>query len=670
MADTSSPSGDPPSANSPGSQPRRASKRDPWEERERERERWANHVAGRTSSSGRSSRSRQAEPESLPGEDSFRENYLVWGLLAAVVALIAAEVPQIDGNFRSLLARGGGALLLLLAGTCRAFQEPVLRALGRGPNPFILLLVGWSAFSFVLAPFREVAAMELLRIVAGAAAFLLCAYALKAPRQISFAVAGLIAVGVLMSVYDFAALGQKQGGALRSLTTEYSAFGTHENVGSLLVLLLPPTLALALHPEIEDKRRLSAMAATLVLGGALLVARTRSAWLGGLVALVVLAIVTLRYGVKTDERGGRKRSGSLFSRLTNTPIFVIALGFVLFVAVGGVAPALMKRASGNILDDSSLAGRLIKWDGAARMVSEKPVTGWGLGSFVVLQGQWTHDGGEIAEVLQQGARHESIAHNYYAQWAADTGTVGLILHVACLTAVLLALIRGLASAREPYRFTLVCGTLAAVCGSLVDAVASPAYNFHGVYVLLWAWMGLGIAALRAPLGSGQTEALSALPPTPIRDRVIAVGCGIAVAGLLLGWGWRQTARGKTLARGTLQVVASPPRALRVGESVVLTANFTDENGKPINTIPGTTWQILGQPAQVSQAQVQLTATLDNNTRDLYHSTFRVLPPPAMDALQVRALYRDRYGRQYEAQVLKVIGNDKNLPLLLPPSSAP
>ncbi len=632
----------------------RSSSRDPWEARERERQRWADHAAGRSSQRSRRTTEDIGPPPS--DEAGFKGNYIVIGLIAAIVALIAAEVPQIDSALRSLLARAGGIILLVLAGTCRTFREPVLRALKHGPNPFIILLVLWSVLSFLLSPFRQIAAMELLRIVAGAGAYLLCAYALKAPRQISYAIVGLLGIGVCMSVYDFAIMGQKVGGALRSVSTEYSAFGTHENVGSLLVLLLPPALALAIHTGVEEKRRIAAMAATLVLGGALLLARTRSAWLGSLVALVVLAFLYLRYVTPDDTSKERNGPRSGFIRLTNSPIFVIALGFVLFVAVSGAAPLILKRASVSAaLDDSSFTGRLIKWDGAARMASEKPLTGWGLGSYVVLQGQWTHDGGEIAEVLTQGAKHESIAHNYYVQSAADAGAVGLLLHVACLVAFLIAVLRGLPNAREPYRATLLCGSAAAVAGSMVDAIASPAYNFHGPYALLWAWMGLGIAALRPPLRRGETTETPSIERTPWLDRLAALVAGTLVAGAVIGWGVRQHARGKTLPRGTFQIIATPGRPLKPGESVAWVARFTDEQGKPVNTMPGTIWQLHAEAAVVNRADARLIGQADPADKNLILSGFRLtLPLTAREPLSVRGTYRDRYGRTYEAVSLKTV----------------
>jgi O-antigen ligase len=556
-----------------------------------------------------------------------------------------------------LLAEVGAIALLLTIGVSRGLLENVWVALRRGPNPWILGLLLWSGYCFFIAPFREFAFGELLRVVAGAGAYFLAAYTLKSPRQVSYAVAGLLFFGIAISLYDMARFGQQPSRLGQGIHFDYSIFGTHENVGSLLVLLLPLALAFALHGDIEEKRRLSASAATLVLGGALLMARTRAAWAAGIVALIALSILFLLYGPKNDDAQDR----SPVQRLVGSPVLLITLGFVLFVGVGGLGPLLTKRASlMGALEDGALLDRMVKWSGAAQMASEKPWAGWGLGSFPILQGQWTHQGDEILSVVKNGTGHQNIAHNYYTQWAADTGTVGVFLHVGVMLAFLGAVVRALKNRdKTPFQTVILCAAGATVAGSMMDAIGSPAYNFHGVNTVLWAIMGVAVAAMRPSYRTGQPST-PALAPTPVFAWILPILGGLLVAGGIVFAGNKIIAHGKTLPRGTLQVVAEPPGPIRPGASVTWRAIFMDmKDGKPVEiaTMPGTVWELKGDAVIVNRAQAELVdeMVLFPNWR---RSLFKVLVPaaaPPGSTITAHAIYRDRYNRRYEAWSIKSIG---------------
>jgi O-antigen ligase len=582
----------------------------------------------------------------------------VYGLLASVILLFFSEIPAIPAGTRTLLVSVGTGLIWLLLATCRGFLENVWGAIRRGPTPFLLLLLGWSGYCLFTAPYWSLALGEFLRVLAGVGAYFLAAYALKTPVQIGGLVAGLLIFGVGVSLWDLSNIGQK-GGINASLTTEFSAFGTHENIGTLLVLLTPLALSYAFHTGIEEKRRLMAMAAALTLGGLLLVSRTRSAWLGGAVELLVLAALYARFGPKSDEDGKQRRHP--VQRVISSPAFIVALGFGLFVAVAGVGPVLMKRASlAGALDDASLRERVNKWTGAALMASEKPLTGWGLGSYYVLQGRWTHTGDEWVAVLQKGVRHENIAHNYCAQWAADTGAVGLFLHGAFLTAFLLVTLRRLPGENSPFVVATVSGGFAAACGSLVDGIGSPGYNFHGVFAIYLTVLGLTVGAMRPPnVRDATPPPTPAVGPQPVWVPVVACVSGLVLALGFVGWGASIVAKGKTLRHGTLEVKADPSGPVPRGTSVVWTAYFTDENGKPQPTMPGVEWRILGNDTIQRQAQAELIEYEydDGKLRDFRNSVLRVLVPNVggdFGTVTAKATYKDRYGRVYTAYSMKTV----------------
>jgi len=208
---------------------------------------------------------------------------------------------------------------------------------------------------------------------------------------------------------------------------------------------------------------------------------------------------------------------------------------------------------------------------------------------------------------------------------------------------------------------------------MVDACASPAYHFHGVSTVFWVWLGLGIGALR-PMHrrTGEPVGPPALGPTGWTVWTGAVAGGmVAAAGVLL-WAFVLRTKGEAQPRGVLQVVATPDGPVVPGVSTLWTAKFTDGEGHPRRTLPGTAWQLQGDPATFSRAEMQLMRIpapeqphkkedLDKSAepaRDKAEmSGYRLLLPLATSVtgqVTLQATYRDEYGRRYEAWSIKTI----------------
>ena len=621
---------------------------DPWEARERERERWNNPRRSRRGSSRAPDGNPVGEGDSLTS--GLGENYLIFGILASVILLSLAEIPRIPADSRMIFAEAGALLPLLLLGICRSFVEDMRIALRRGLNPLILLLVAWACFAFFNSPYRTVAAADLLRVVSGAAIYFLVAYTLKTPRQKSGVLIGVLALGIVVSLIDLAQAGRR--GEYFS-TNDFSIFGTHGNVGSLLVLLVPAALSFALHTDIEEKRRLAALAAAIILSAALLVSRTRSAWIGAVFAFITLTYLFLRYGPKAETK---KRGGAMAS-IIGSPITMITLGFLVFALVGGLAPLVTKRAASvtKISEDVSFQTRLNMWNGAALMAAEKPLTGWGLGSFQVLQSLWTHDGDEPFVALQLGTDQRNMAHNYYFQWGADAGSVGLILYGATLTLFLLSVFRGAGETRTPFQMALLAGATASAIGGIVDACASPAYNFHGVHAVFWLWIGMGVSALRPYAGRDSEPTGPALRPTPWTHWTGAILSGAFLAAIVLGSGYVLRSAGQTAPRGRFEIIAADTGPMMLGVPVSWTAVFTDSTGQSRPTYPGTLWQLQTDAATTAQTQAQTDADPAEKTapRSRFKIQLPILAPPT-GPVTIHATYRDRFGRVYEANSEKRI----------------
>jgi hypothetical protein len=254
------------------------------------------------------------------------------------------------------------------------------------------------------------------------------------------------------------------------------------------------------------------------------------------------------------------------------------------------------------------------------------------------------------------------------QWAADAGGVGLLLYGAAVAAFVLTVV--IAHARggvggpspTPLRRALALGAAAAVVGAAVDAVASPAYNFHGVSTVLWAWMGLGIGALRADPARRRTGAEGETPTTTGRPalpgatpwQVWAGGllAGTLLTGVVLGWGEAQLRRGRVVPRGAFRVDIDTPYVVPPGTGVTFKATFKDEKGIERATMPGTTWEVRGEQGLSDGNRVTLLR-MDGRVHDANdilwdkaHAGLRILTPSVFSPITVIGHYTDEYGRPY------------------------
>lgn len=639
------------------------------------------------------------------GEGRLPTDYLTGGLLVAVAVLLVSEVPQIPAIARTLLFQAAAFGILALLALSRTFAENMAVALRRGPNPFLLTLLLWCGVSaFYIAPSlsQELLggasrgghpAVELLRVLTGVGVYLLAAYALPQRRSaevFSHVVMGILGIGVLIALYDFVHFGQMVGGAARSVEqNNYSVFGTHETVGSLLVLLMPVALVFAISPATPDRARLLAQATSMVLGAALLIARTRSAWIAGFAAVLVLGILFARYLAHhassssdddrrtapppdyEDEEGHgngvgrrRRRTSQRKSGGGLSPVVGMTIGFAVLIALGGIAPIVSERAGTmkNVLEDASLEERLTKWRGATRMAAERPLTGWGLGSYTIAQSRWTHRGDDIPEVLTQGTGHDNIAHNYYVQWAADAGAVGLALHVAVVLAFLAAGLRALPRIDSGFHRTLLIGCMAAVVGGSVDAIASPSYNFPGVWAVFFLWMGLGVAAMRGDRETRRDPAPAvALPSAPLWTHLPAVVGGLLAAGVVLSLGNAQLRAGASAPKGKLSVTVKPEGVVKPGTMLYWTAVYRDASGRELPTMPGTRWTFVGNPGVTGGSEAAIITIRDpKNPKQPTRSGLQVTLPKTINARQRQLLvtsgatYWDEYGRRHAAVASVVI----------------
>lgn len=604
-------------------------------------------------------------------------------ILASLTLLFLAQTPGVAPLAQMVCILAGVVGFAATIAACRGFAENMARAITRAPTLLLLLLTAWATYKCFTspAPYRLLAAGDLLRVYGGTLAYIACAYCLPTLRQGARLVVGITVIAVFVAFSDFSSF-SANASKYNEFFRQTSVLGSHMTIGGFLAALVAVVAAFAFAPGLEDRARLVAQLSFVVLAFALVLSRSRSGWIAGVAALIVVATLFARNALRerwrrgVDPQGTRpRRNDPLVLRVLNSPFLFVGLGLIALIFFGGVGGKLGDRtqqlrdvASGKLTRDTdfTLLSRVHTWRGALLMMREKPLMGMGLGGFVVEQGRWTHGGDEAIEVLHSGAGHQNRAHNFYLQWGVDTGFVGLFLYIAFLSAWAFTLLRGIPVAPSPERRALAIGAAGAMIAGAIDGFASPMYQMHGTYALMLAWMGLGLGALRAdpPRHGLSLAGRGELPPddqpairdaTPVWDWLGAAAVAALACYLCVYLGKRIIADGSRQPPGALRVETIPATwEVRPGTRVVFKAIFTDGHGVVQPTLPGTVWRFDGS-ADLLSAPGAGFVRLDAPRMPAFYSEtqipksgFVIVPPPgAQDgAVTATALYRDDWGRMY------------------------
>ncbi len=437
-----------------------------------------------------------------------RFGLLPWIMLTALLApFVPAPARSVQWHGAQAVCAEAGAVLLLTMLMCRPWPLPSLRLvslrsffssspLARLPFGFLLALLLWELISCLVVP-TSFAVQGVLLLGVGVLVASVAAASAFGSSRILFAVASVVLPAVLAAFTGLAQIGDGKAVAVGVLQD-------HQLFGAFLLLPVPLCLALSLAPG-PLAQRLAGQAVLLICAAGLWESQNRSAWLATAAALAVFASLFVYTASKSGASISRRRTWSaVVPALLG---MVAAAGFVLISPNQDALFARM-RSTDPVMHagDESLRWRKIVWVGTRRMIAEKPLAGWGIGSFPVQHEPFTHTGHPAGIVSVRGPSIEDEAHDSYLQLWAETGIIGLLLWLGAFFSLLGSGGRSLRRwKRGSLEQWLLIGGLSAVAGQMTDALANPAWQFGNVTLPLWIVFGL-TSALTAPP--------KAVPPPP------------------------------------------------------------------------------------------------------------------------------------------------------------
>lgn len=432
-----------------------------------------------------------------------------------IIAATALSAPFLPAPLTSVRWHGAqelgvelGAVLLLMTLLYQAVPARIFhlqfRAVLTPPMLILCILLLWGIFSWVLCGGNDFASQGLILLASGVLVTNTVARRAQTEQSRLLLMDAVLAAGLLVAFSGIALYGSGSTPLIVGVLHDHMLFG------AFLMLPVPLSLAVMLAP-VSMTRRLFAQATLLACVTALIMAQTRSSWIGGFTTLLTFGGLLLSVRGAELRYSADLRNPRRFVQAGLVPVLtILALGCFLWLSPErATMSARVHTLTTSVVQgkDGSTQWRLTAWAGARVMVRQKPLLGWGIGSYPRYQNLFTHMGRPAEVVDREGPTILDETHNSYLQLWAETGLIGLglwLLFLASFFVVAISSLRGLVGGSLGQY--MVIGGLSAVAGQAVDAFANPAWQFGHIMLPFWIIVGLTLSPLRRRKGDRVTEA--------------------------------------------------------------------------------------------------------------------------------------------------------------------
>jgi O-antigen ligase len=282
----------------------------------------------------------------------------------------------------------------------------------------------------------------------------------------------------------------------------FSTFGNPDLLGSYLVFPLALSLGLAITTSTRW-RAFAWWSTAALISSALVITRTRGAWLGALAMLLCFVF----FGWPGLWRGSRRQRLVLGGMATAGTLAAAVAVVSIRARSAGAAQRL-----GPLLASIS-NGRTVVWLTGIRGWMTHPITGWGPDGFArafdsAVGADWY---ALLASMGSSGLSSANNAHSLFVEALVTLGIPGLVLMTWALASTALQSFGGLRDAAGHARLLSV-----AVWVALIGMLVTSAFGVTTPQVSVWLWLTVGL--LLAPLS----------------HRVRAVPRAALVGGVVLG----------------------------------------------------------------------------------------------------------------------------------------
>ncbi|MBI5539748.1 MAG: O-antigen ligase family protein [Bacteroidia bacterium] len=263
-------------------------------------------------------------------------------------------------------------------------------------------------------------------------------------------------------------------------------FNDHTAYAAALAMILPVMIGLLFLKNYSYWQRIAAFAVTIILIIAIIFSYTRAAWLSMVVALVMFILVVLKIKFRT------------FAIIVVSSVAIILL---FWTQVYMKLEKNRQDASSNFTEqiqsvtnistDASNRERLNRWSSAIRMFREKPILGWGPGTYMFKYApyQFSYERTEIST----NSGDLGNAHSEYLGPLAESGIFGSLTFLAIVIATIFYSMRLYRNTKDRNTKIIVLSVLIGLVTYYVHGILNNFLDTDKLSALFWGYTAIIVA---------------------------------------------------------------------------------------------------------------------------------------------------------------------------------
>lgn len=314
-------------------------------------------------------------------------------------------------------------------------------------------------------------------------AYFMCAVLFKNPKNISvfiwLYIAGLIIV-VFYTIINHASHGFDGDTAHWVMSPFYN---DHTAYGAALAVYIVLCAAYLFMPNTKGIKRLGVAITLCILLLAIVLSFCRASWISIIAAIGVLICVLLKIKFKYIAIIGVMLIGLFFA--FQQQIFD-ALSKNDQDASGNIAENIQSMT--NISTDASNLERINRWNSAFRMFNERPVVGWGPGTYQFVYAPFQESKNKT--IISTNSGDMGNAHSEYIGTLAEQGVAGALLVVAIVVVFMYSGLMTYRRARNKESKILVLASTLALFGYYIHGTLNNFLDTDKLAVPIWSCMAI------------------------------------------------------------------------------------------------------------------------------------------------------------------------------------
>lgn len=407
-------------------------------------------------------------------------------LLTAFITPLSINIEKITGGMSvSLPAEPllAGILVMFIAKTI--FERGFNSKIAKYPISIVIYVMFiWMIATTITSEMPVVSVKFIVsRLWFIVPSYFLCALLFKDPKNISkfiwYYMAGLIIV-VFYTISNHAMHGF-DGDTAHWVMTPY--YNDHTAYGAALAVYIVLCAAYMFMPNISKIKKLGIIATFCLLLLAIVLSFCRASWISLIAALGVLACVRLKIKFKYIAAVIVVLTGLFFT--FQQQIFY-SLSKNDQDASGDVVENIQSMT--NISTDASNLERINRWNSAIRMFKDRPVFGWGPGTYQFLYAPYQESKNKT--IISTNSGDMGNAHSEYIGTLAEQGIPGSLIVVSIVVVFMYCGLMTYRRAKNKESKILVLAATLALFGYYIHGTLNNFLDTDKLAVPIWSCMAI------------------------------------------------------------------------------------------------------------------------------------------------------------------------------------